>query len=136
MNIKTTVIAKLCAISILIVNVAISFGVVAIYAYAVEPGHDATYYQAAAQWLAPLSSIAFGWLLFMAVTYWSTRHAWATSAMVFALTVFVFYAAIDVGILLAAGGLQNIPDVVAVSLATKLVGSIAGVHFAQPVKQY
>ena len=57
------------ALAIMIVNVAISFGVVAVYSIAVDPGHDQAYYEAAAQWIAPLSSIAFGWILFLCASF-------------------------------------------------------------------
>lgn len=117
------------AIAILAVNVAISFGAVAYYSVFADPGHDAAYYQAAAQWIAPLSSIVFGWLLFFgALRIMSAKPD--RNALLFALAVFGVYAAIDVGIIWAVGQLQAIAPVVAVSLASKLVGAIAAVWAA------
>ena len=117
------------AIAILVVNVAISFGVVATYSVFVDPGHVAAYYQAAAQEIAPLSSIAFGWLLFFgAVLALSGKPG--RSALGFALTVFSIYAAIDVRIIAAVGGLWASAPVVALSLASKLAGAIGGVWAA------
>jgi hypothetical protein len=116
------------AVAILVVNVAISFAVVALYSYAVDPGHDEAYYQAAAQWIAPWSSIAFGWLLFLIVTYVLSRSA--RNALAVALTLFAAYAALDLGILASAGQLAAIAPIVAVSLASNLVGAIAGVWLA------
>src|SRR5262249_9490645 len=76
------------ALAIMIVNVAISFAVVAAYSYWVDPGHDERYYQAAAaEWIAPWSSIAFGWLLFLIGTYVLSRRS-TRDALTFALTAF------------------------------------------------
>jgi hypothetical protein len=117
------------AIGILVVNVAISFAVVAAYSLWVEPGHDAAYYEAAAQWIAPWSSIAFGWLLFFIACYVFSRRP-ERSALAFAITVFSTYAALDLGILLAAGALATFAPIIALSLASKLVGAIGGVWMA------
>jgi hypothetical protein len=113
------------AVAILVVNVAISFGAVAIYAMYIDPGHNAAYYQAAAQWVAPLSSIAFGWLLFFLATLAASRKP-DRDALLFALVAFAFYAAIDLSIIGAMGGLSTLAPTIAVSLSSKLVGAIGG----------
>ena len=117
------------AAGILVANVAISFAVVAAYSLWVEPGHDAAYYQAAAQWIAPWSSIAFGWLVFFIACYVLSRRP-ERNALAFAITAFAAYAALDLGILLAAGELTTYAPIVALSLASKLVGAIGGVWMA------
>jgi hypothetical protein len=117
------------ALGIMIVNVAISFGVVFAYSLLVEPGHDQAYYEAAAQWIAPWSSIAFGWLLFLIATYILSRKP-DRSALAFAITAFAFYAAADLAIIGAAGVLGTVGPIVALSLSSKLAGAIAGVWFA------
>jgi hypothetical protein len=117
------------AVGILVVNVAISFGVVAAYSVWVDPGHDQAYYEAAAQWLAPWSSVAFGWLLFFIACMLLSRRP-ERNALAFAIAVFAFYAAIDLGILFAAGALGALVPFVALSLASKLVGAIGGVWMA------
>jgi hypothetical protein len=117
------------AFGILVVNVAISFAVVAAYSVWVEPGHDQAHYEAAAQWIAPWSSVAFGWLLFFIATYVLSRRP-ERSALAFAITAFAAYAALDLGILFAAGALTTFPPIVAVSLASKLAGAIGGVWAA------
>lgn len=117
------------AFGILVVNVAISFAVVAAYSVWVEPGHDAAHYEAAAQWIAPWSSIAFGWLLFFIACAVLSRRP-ERNALAFALTVFAAYAAIDMGILFAAGELTAFAPIIALSLASKLVGAIGGVWAA------
>lgn len=113
------------AVVILIVNVAISFGAVAIYAMYIDPGHNAAYYEAAAQWIAPLSSIAFGWLLFFLATLALSRKP-DRDALLFALVTFAAYAAIDLSIIGAMGGLSTLAPTIAVSLSSKLVGAVGG----------
>jgi hypothetical protein len=117
------------AIGILILNVAISFVVVFAYSLLVEPGHDQAYYEAAAQWIAPWSSVAFGWLLFLIAAYVLSRKP-ERNALAFALTAFAFYAAIDLAIIGAAGMLVAIGPFIAMSLSSKLAGAIAGVWLA------
>jgi hypothetical protein len=118
------------AIAILIVNVAISFGAVAVYAMYIDPGHNAAYYQAAAQWVAPLSSIAFGWLLFFgAIVIFSRKPG--RDALWFALAAFAAYAAVDLSVISAVGQLVELGPTIAVSLASKLVGAVGGVWAAR-----
>lgn len=45
------------ALLLMVLNVTASFGVVAVYAYLIEPGHEAAYYETAAQSIAPWSSV-------------------------------------------------------------------------------
>jgi len=118
------------AVGILVVNVAISFAVVAAYSVWVEPGHDQAYYEAAAQWIAPWSSVAFGWLLFFIACYVLSRGP-KRNALAFALAVFAAYAAIDIGILSAACAMSSaFVPFVALSLTSKLAGEIGGVWMA------
>jgi hypothetical protein len=118
------------AIGILIVNVAISFGVVALYSAFVDPGHPEAYYQkAAAAWLAPWSSIAFGWLLFFFAIRLVSRNP-TRDALTFALTAFGIYAAIDLGLIASVGRLAEFGPIIGLSLSTKLVGAVAGVWAA------
>ena len=118
------------AVGILVVNVAISFGVVALYSLFVDPGHDADHCQAAAQSIAPLSSIAFGWLLFF-LAMWALSRRPERNALLFALMAFATYAAVDLSLLGAAGALSALAPTIAVSLAGKLVGAIGGVWAAR-----
>ncbi len=118
------------AVAILVVNVAISFGVVAAYSVFFDPGHNAPYYEAAAQWIAPLSSIAFGWLLFFLATLVMSQRP-DRNALLFALTAFAVYAAIDLGLMGAMGGLSFLAPTIALSLSSKLAGAIGGVWVAR-----
>lgn len=122
--------AGVVALAIMAVNVAISFGVVAAYATVVDPGHDAATYQSAAQWIAPWSSVVFGWVLFFAVCMVLARRRPERSALSFALAAVAIYCAIDLGVIAAAGSLEKVGPIVAVSLSSKLVGAIGGVWVA------
>ena len=117
------------ALGVMIVNVALSFAVVLAYSLWVEPGHDEAYYQGAAQWIAPWSSIAFGWLLFFVACYVLSRKA-DRNALAFAIAAFAVYAAFDLSILAATAQLTAIAPIVALSLSSKLAGAIAGVWMA------
>ena len=117
------------AVGILITNVAISFAVVAAYSVFVDPGHDSTYYEAAAQWIAPLSSIAFGWMLFFGAGLYFSRKP-DRDALSFAVKTFALYAGIDLAILGAAGALSALDATIALSLSSKLAGAVLGVWIA------
>lgn len=45
--------ARGVAIATLVITVATSLPMVALYAYVIEPGHPQTFYTAAARWIAP-----------------------------------------------------------------------------------
>jgi hypothetical protein len=114
------------SIAILVVNVLISFAVVAIYSWAIAPGHDAAFYEAAAQRIAPWSSVVFGAPLFYVACAFAARRRPARSAVAFAGSCFAVYALIDLSMLLAAGAVSSMLGAVSVSLATKLIGALAG----------
>src|SRR5512145_3253440 len=90
------------ALAIMIVNVALSFGVVAAYSYWIAPGHDEAFYAAAARRIAPWSSVVFGAPLFFIASRWLTRKRPDRNPVAFALCCFAFYAAVDVAILIAS----------------------------------
>ncbi len=117
------------AVGILVLNLAISFGAVAWYSVFGDPGHGAPYYEAAAQWIAPLSSIVFGWLLFLLAMLAMSRKP-ARDALVFALTTFAVYAAIDLSVIGAMGGISVLAPTIALSLSSKLAGAVGGVWVA------
>src|SRR6185436_3125892 len=95
--------ALLTAILVMAANVAISFVVVGVYAVAVDPGHDAAYYQAAAEKIAPWSSVVFGVVLFYLVGWIAAVRRPERNAVLFALTAAFIYIAIDLAVIYAAG---------------------------------
>ncbi len=118
------------ALVIMMANVAISYGVVAVYAYFIEPGHDGAFYEASAQRIAPWSSVVAGGFLFFGALYWLTRRTPDRHAIGFALAVASSYAAFDLAILAGAGALPSLGGIVALSLLTKFAAGIAGAAVA------
>jgi hypothetical protein len=124
------------ALGILAINVLISVAVLVVYSYLVAPGHDAAFYDAAAQRIAPWSSVVFGGPLFFVAAFALARRRPDRPPMVFAVSIFGVYAIIDLAALFSAGGVGAPPialiGVVALSLGTKLVGALAGARSASP----
>ena len=63
------------ALLLMVLNVAIAFGVMAIYGNFIDPGHPAEYYQTAALRIAPWSSVVAGSLLFFGAAWYAGRSA-------------------------------------------------------------
>jgi hypothetical protein len=120
------------ALAVLIANVAVSFGVVWVYATFIEPGHDEAFYQAAAQWIAPWSSVFAGAVLFFLALWWLAWRRQGRNGYVFAAAVVAIYAAIDVSVIAAVGALGAMGLIVAVSMASKLAGALLGAWLGRP----
>ena len=118
--------ALLLALMVMVANVAISFGVVAAYAYGIDPGHDAAYYQAKAEEIAPWSSVVFGVVLFYVAGLVAAFRRPQRNAIAFAVTAALIYVAIDLAVIYFSGMLFALGDVVAVSLITKPIAALAG----------
>ncbi len=118
-------------LALMALNVAIAFAVVWAYSAFVEPGHDAAFYQAAAQDIAPWSSIFAGMLLFFAAMRWL---AWrpGRNGFAFAVTVVAIYAAIDLSIMAAAGVSGAMAAIVAASMLSKLGAALLGAWLGRP----
>ena len=123
--------ALLIALALMVVNVAISFGVVAVYAILIEPGRDNAFYEAAAQQIAPWSSVVAGIFLFYFAVYRLTIRAPDRSAIGFAVAIWFFYAVIDLAIIVGENALGSLIVVFAVSLASKLLAAIHGARRGQ-----
>jgi hypothetical protein len=119
------------ALAVMIVNVAISFVVVAVYSVAVEPGHDDAFYQAAAGRIAPWSSVAFGAPLFFLAAFVLGRKSPTRNPYAFAVASFAVYAIIDVSLLVASADILSFIGIVALSLSTKLAGALLGAHLSR-----
>ena len=119
------------AVVIVMVNVAISYGVMAVYSHMIDPGHELAYYEAAAQRIAPWSSIVFGPILFFFASYFFAKRRPERSAVGFALAIFAAYALIEVIVMTSAGKLIEMFAIVALSMTTKLVGGLLGAKRAQ-----
>jgi hypothetical protein len=118
------------AMIIMVVNVLISILVITVYSYSIAPGHDAAFYEAAAQRIAPWSSVVFGApLCFVAAYHLGRRHP-DRNATVFAAVFVGVYAVVDLAILFASGGLSSLLGIVVLSLTTKLIGALIGARLA------
>ncbi len=118
------------AILVLVINVAISFLYVAVYAHLINKGHDEQYYQAYAETSAPYSSIVAGMPLMFLMCWWVGSWWGADFAIKAAILVWLVYAVIDVVVVVAAGISSKVPPrmfvLTAVSLITKLGASYLG----------
>ena len=110
----------------MVVNVAISILVIVVYSYAIEPGHEEAFYESAASRIAPWSSVVFGAPLFFAVAWFCARRRPDRNEYVFSGSIVAVYAAVDLTVLLASGEIASSVGIIALSLATKAIGALAG----------
>jgi len=125
------------AVLLMVLNVAIAFGVMWVFGNFINPGHERTYYQDAAQRIAPWSSLIAGAVLFFLGGWVFSKRKPARDGVVFAASFALIYVAIDVAIIAAAGALGAMGAMVAASAATKLMAALAGAVLArrQPLSQ-
>jgi hypothetical protein len=126
---KQYVIPKLIGLALLamITLVIISILEVAVYSYAVNPGHDVSVYEAHAEVSAPYISGIFGFLIFFLVArHWKSRgyHNVARLAIVFPIV----YVLLDLVVILLAGTAEWSSFILIFVLANgaKFLGSYLG----------
>jgi len=119
---------------LLVSNVLIAFGVMAVYGHLIDPGHDQAYYEAAALRIAPWSSVDAGAALFFAAAWAFGIRCPSRNALVFALTFTVLYAAVDLAIIFAAGAWGQQLTLLALSLGSKFVAAVLGARLAVSVR--
>jgi hypothetical protein len=119
------------ALLLMVLNVVVAFGVVWAYSVFIEPGHDEAFYQAAAQRIAPWSSVVAGAFLFFGAGWLFAKRKPARNGLLFAAVVVGIYAAIDVSIIAASGALASLGLIVALSMATKLGAALFGAQLAR-----
>jgi hypothetical protein len=120
------------ALLLMVLNVVAAFGVMAVYGYLVEPGHEPSFYEAAAQRIAPWSSIFVGAMLFFLAGLWLAWRRAGRNGLAFAATFVVIYAAIDVTIIALSGALAAMGLMVAGSMVSKLAAALLGAWLARP----
>ncbi len=106
------------ALGVMAANVAISILYMVAYSYAIDPGHEKTYYEAHAKIAAPYCSIVAGVPLMFLV-------GWSVGLRP-ALIVWLVYTVIDLAVLLASGPTLGMGTLVALSLLTKLGSAYLG----------
>jgi hypothetical protein len=115
------------ALAVLTLTVAASFPMVFFYATFIEPGHPQEFYNEAARWIAPWSSYVLGPILFLGINYLLARRNAGRNALMFAAATIGMYVLIDFGMTLPfAPASAFLTPTVAISLAAKLVGALAG----------
>lgn len=122
------------ALALMIANVAIAFGVMAIYGQLIAPGREAAFYQEAALSIAPWSSVVAGALLFFGAALLFGMRRPGRSATAFALTFTAIYVAIDLAIIAAVGGLGQQMAMMGLSFATKFGAALLGARQASGAK--
>jgi hypothetical protein len=132
MNLLDSVKAIGVALLLMVLNVAAAFGVVWVYGTFIEAGHEEAFYAAAAQRIAPWSSVFAGALLFFVGLWLLAWRRAGRNGYLFAAVVVGIYAAIDVSVLLAAGALMSMSAVVAASMLGKLGAALAGAWLGRP----
>lgn len=86
------------AIFVLVLTIAASFPMVAVYAYLIEPGHPPEFYSEAANWIAPWSSYILGPIVFFCCNYWLLKTGRVRFPLQFAASTIGFYVLIDWGL--------------------------------------
>ncbi len=119
------------ALLILVVNFAILFVAIFIFAELIEPGHPPSFYEDAAPniagWTAPIG----GGLLFLVVTFFRTKRNPSRGVFGAVFTTWVFYVLFDIGLgALMAAGNPVVTLQLFGSLGLALLGGILGAWFA------
>lgn len=114
------------AIGAMILNVAVSFGVVWIYSTFVDPGRAVADYQAFAMRAAPISSVIAGIPIMLLAGFLLAGRRLRRAAFQAAVAAALIYIAIDLAILVAANAPAAVWPWAALSHLTKLLSALAG----------
>lgn len=117
------------AVMVLIVNVAASVLYMIVYSYLIDPGHDEQYYRSHVQFAAPYCSIVAGIPLMFLAGWWVSGWWENNFAIKAGVTVWLAYALIDLGVLLAAGTTARVALLFVISIATKCAAVYFGALF-------
>ena len=115
------------AVGVLIANVLIAIVVVLFYRFAIEPGHESEFYDAAALRIVPWCSHIIGTMLFFGAGYLFGRRRPRRNALLFALAVTVLYALIDAA---TVGFVGAVSVEFGLSMLAKLAAGQAGAFLA------
>ncbi|NND70791.1 MAG: hypothetical protein HKN43_04370 [Rhodothermales bacterium] len=121
-------ILKLLGLAVLymIVNVGASILLVAVYAYAINPGQTPEFYQQFAEASAPYSTIFVGAPLIFGLGWWIARRWPDDLATKSAIGIWVIYAVMDLAITGSVGMTRRLAIFTAISLVTKFVAILLG----------
>jgi hypothetical protein len=126
MRLRDVVVIPATAIGVMVLNVAISVGVVWVYSTLVEPGRPVSHYEAFAVAAAPVSSVVAGIPLMVLAGFFLSRGRTARAALSAAGAMALLYIVVDAAILLAADAGSAGWGWEALSYSTKLLSALAG----------
>ena len=118
-----------------VVLFGLAYGWVAVYAYGIEPGHDAAFYEAYAQGSSPIIGILASLPACYAVARWIRRSVDASHVLATVAAAGVLVVAVDVGSVLAIGTASDL-WMCALAVPLKIAGGalvLRGVRASQPV---
>lgn len=125
---NATHVMKLAGIAVLflVINVAISYLMVAVYSHLINPGQTQAFYESFAQKYAPYSSIIAGMPVLFFMVWRFCRRYNLQLARHSALGIWGIYSLIDLTIVFAAGVAGKLAVLVAISTITKLAAAWLG----------
>ena len=126
MNRRDFIVIPAAAVAVMVLNVAISFGVVWLYSSFLNPGHSAAYYEAYAMRVAPISSVIAGIPLMFAAGFLIARSRPGRRGLLVAAAAAFLYIIVDTAVLLSVDAGQGVWMWAALSHATKLLSALAG----------
>lgn len=119
------------AVFVLVLTLAASFPMVAVYAYLIEPGHPPEFYSEAANWIAPWSSYILGPIAFFGCNYWLLKTGRVRFPLRFAAATIGFYLFIDLGmfpILIDIPLSSFFTAAILLSLVVKIIAALWGAN--------
>jgi hypothetical protein len=125
MRLRDLLIVPAFVIAVMVLNVAISFGVVWVYSL-FEPGHPQAFYNAFALKAAPVSSVVFGAPLMFLAGLLIARKRSRRDGLIAAAAVSLLYMAIDLAMLLSYQPGPEIWFWGALSYTTKIGAALLG----------
>src|SRR5690349_10790739 len=114
------------ALGVMVLNVAISFGVVWAYSTFVSPGQSLSHYEAFANTAAPVSSVIAGIPLMLLAGFLLAKGRTRRGALLTAGLCALVYILLDLAILIGAHASGAVWGWAALSQATKLLAALAG----------
>ncbi|HVQ09472.1 MAG TPA: hypothetical protein VMS43_13655 [Allosphingosinicella sp.] len=118
------------ALTVMIANVAISFGIVWVYSTFISPGQPLSHYQSFAATAAPIGSVVAGIPLMLLAGFLLARGRQRRAALLAAGAAALLYILLDLAILLGAHAGGSVWGWAALSQATKLAAALAGAALA------
>ena len=131
MNLRDFIAMPIAALAVMVLNVAISFAVIWLYSSFLDPGHPASYYEALAMRVAPISSVVAGIPLMFIAGCLIAKSRPGRHGLMVAGGAAVLYIIVDTAVLLSVSAGRSIWMWAALSDATKLFSALAGARLCK-----